>query len=310
MTKNILIDKLPTKTWNFLKVNSAEIQWDSESAAKTEESIVFKKDEKNEPVRLDNSGAEGYTEKVVNVTAEKAAKGVIFEVCRGNAPMLSRVNVTLDEGADVRLVMLLEPSENGLVRHEVRAECGEGSHIHIMTVMIGSGDIYSDDHVTLSGDGARFDADAAYLGRNSQTIDYNIVADHFGKKTESLITVNGALTDSAKKIFRGTIDFKKGSADSVGSENETVLMLGDDVVNKTVPLILCAEENVEGTHGATIGELDADTMFYFESRGIDRETAERIMAYAAVERLIHMAEDGEFAAEAEKAMGIKTDTEE
>ena len=297
MTKNILIDKLPTKTWNFLKVNSAEIQWDSESAAKTEENIILKKDEKNEPVRLDNSGAEGYTEKVVNVTA-------------GNAPMLSRVNIDLEEGAEVKLVMLLEPSENGLVRHEVRAECGVNSHIHIMTIMIGGGDIYSDDHVTLSGDGARFDADAAYLGKNSQTIDYNIVADHFGKKTESLITVNGALTDSAKKVFRGTIDFKKGSADSVGSENETVLMLGDDVVNKTVPLILCAEENVEGTHGATIGELDADTMFYFESRGIDRETAEKIMAYAAVERLIHMAEDSEFAAEVEKDMGIKTDTEE
>ena len=80
MTKNILIDKLPTKTWNFLKVNSAEIQWDSESAAKTEENIILKKDEKNEPVRLDNSGAEGYTEKVVNVTAEKVARGVIFEV--------------------------------------------------------------------------------------------------------------------------------------------------------------------------------------------------------------------------------------
>ena len=288
MTKNILIDKLPTKTWNFLKVNSAEIQWDSQSAAKTEENIILKKDEKNEAVRLDNSGAEGYTENVVNVTAEKAARGVIFEVCRGNAPMLSRVNIDLEEGAEVKLVMLLEPSENGLVRHEVRAECGVNSHIHIMTIMIGRGDIYSDDHVTLSGDGARFDADAAYLGKNSQTIDYNIVADHFGKKTESLITVNGALTDSAKKVF----------------------MLGDDVVNKTVPLILCAEENVEGTHGATIGELDADTMFYFESRGIDRETAEKIMAYAAVERLIHMAEDSEFAAVAEKAMGIKTDTEE
>lgn len=117
--------------------------------------------------------------------------------------MLSRVNVTLGEGADVRLVMLLEPSENGLVRHEVMAECGVNSHIHIMTIMIGGGDIYSDDHVTLSGDGARFDADTAYLGKNSQTIDYNIVADHFGKKTESLITVNGALTDSAKRFSEG-----------------------------------------------------------------------------------------------------------
>ena len=48
-------------------------------------------------------------------------------------------------------------------------------------------------------------------------------------------------------------------------------MLGEDVVNKTVPLILCAEENVVGNHGATIGELDDETLFYFESRGIGRE---------------------------------------
>ena len=66
-------------------------------------------------------------------------------------------------------------------------------------------------------------------------------------------------------------------------------MLGDDVVNKTVPLILCAEENVVGNHGATIGELDEDTLFYFESRGIDKQTAENILARAAIERLARAA---------------------
>ena len=58
-------------------------------------------------------------------------------------------------------------------------------------------------------------------------------------------------------------------------------MLGDDVSNKTVPLILCAEENVVGNHGATIGSLDDETLFYFESRGIGKETAEDILARAA-----------------------------
>ena len=115
--------------------------------------------------------------------------------------------------------------------------------------------------------------------------------------------------DSAKKVFRGTIDFKTGSSDSKGSENETVIMLGDDVVNKTVPLILCSEENVEGSHGATIGELDEDTLFYFESRGIGREEAERIMAYAALKRLIRLSGDKEFAEQAQNALGI-IDTDE
>lgn len=52
-------------------------------------------------------------------------------------------------------------------------------------------------------------------------------------------------------------------------------MLGDDVVNKTVPLILCAEENVEGTHGATIGELDADTMFYLRAGALTEKLPRR-----------------------------------
>lgn len=55
-------------------------------------------------------------------------------------------------------------------------------------------------------------------------------------------------------------------------------------MNKTVPLILCAEENVVGNHGATIGELDDETLFYFESRGIGHDEAENILARAAIER--------------------------
>ena len=70
------------------------------------------------------------------------------------------------------------------------------------------------------------------------------------------------------KLFRGSIDFVKGCAGSVGNEKEDVLLLGDDVVNQTIPLILCAEEDVEGNHGASIGELDEKTLFYLMSRGI------------------------------------------
>ena len=126
----------------------------------------------------------------------------------------------------------------------------------------------------------------------------NYVALHEGKKTQSNMQAGGVLRDHAFKLYRGTIDFKRGSAGSVGSENETVLLLGEDAENKTVPVILCAEENVEGSHGATIGELDADTLFYFASRGIDRAAAEAILARAAVERLARMAEDEAFSARA------------
>ena len=68
----------------------------------------------------------------------------------------------------------------------------------------------------------------------------NYVLRHTGKKTTCEINASGALRDAARKIFRGAIDFKHGSAGSAGDEMETVLLLGDDVVNQTVPLSLCA----------------------------------------------------------------------
>ena len=159
--------------------------------------------------------------------------------------------------------------------------------------MLGRGDTYTDTNVTLEGCKSSYKADIGYFAAGTQRLDFNVAVDHFGKDTESEINAAGALKDAASKVFRGTIDFKTGSAGSVGNEHETVLMLGDNVINKTVPLILCAEENVVGNHGATIGELDDDTLFYFESRGIDRETAENILAKASVERVARSLDDNE-----------------
>ena len=145
----------------------------------------------------------------------------------------------------------------------------------------------------MNGDRSGFKSDIGYIGQHTHVIDMNEVVNHFGKHTESEINVAGALRDGAKKIFRGTIDFKTGAADSVGNEQE----------NKTIPVILCSEENVVGNHGATIGELDEDTMFYFASRGIDKEQAENIMARASIERLKGLIADDKFAAIIDEELG-------
>ena len=98
---------------------------------------------------------------------------------------------------------------------------------------------------------------------------------------------------SSSKIFKGTIDFVNGSAGAVGAENEDVLLIGEKVVNKTVPLILCAEEDVEGSHGASIGRVDEANIFYMQSRGIDEEEAKRIMIKARLESVARMIPDDE-----------------
>lgn len=300
MSEKIQINKLPVNTWNRLGVNYAEVEWEENAPAK--QSITVKSGEAHEPFRLDFSEA-GDSE--VSFTAEENSSITVYELHRSNSAV--KLSFDIGKNASVKLVQLLNPTEK--LRHETFANCSKGGKFQIMTIMTGDGNIYSDNRTELEGDSSSINVEVAYLGKNSQTIDYNIAVNHWGKDTHSEINAAGALMDSAKKVFRGTIDFKTGSSDSKGSENETVIMLGDDVVNKTVPLILCSEENVEGSHGATIGELDDDTLFYFGSRGIGREEAERIMAYAALKRLIRLSDDKEFAEQAQNALGI-IDTDE
>lgn len=300
MSEKIQINKLPVNTWNRLGVNYAEVEWEETAPAK--QSITVKSGEAPEPFRLDFSEA-GDSE--VSFTAEENSSITVYELHRSNSAV--KLSFDIGKNASVKLVQLLNPTEK--LRHETFANCSKGGKFQIMTIMTGDGDIYSDNRTELEGDSSSINAEVAYLGKNSQTIDYNIAVNHWGKDTHSEINAAGALMDSAKKVFRGTIDFKTGSSESKGSENETVIMLGDDVINKTVPLILCSEDNVEGSHGATIGELDDDTLFYFESRGIGREEAERIMAYAALKRLIRLSGDKEFAEQAQNALGI-IDTDE
>ena len=254
MSEKIQINKLPVNTWNRLGVNYAEVEWEETAPAK--QSITVKSGEAHEPFRLDFSEA-GDSE--VSFTAEENSSITVYELHRSNSAV--KLSFDIGKNASVKLVQLLNPTEK--LRHETFANCSKGGKFQIMTIMTGDGNIYSDNRTELEGDSSSINVEVAYLGKNSQTIDYNIAVNHWGKDTHSEINAAGALMDSAKKVFRGTIDFKTGSSDSKGSENETVIMLGDDVVNKTVPLILCSEENVEGSHGATIGELDDDTLFYF-----------------------------------------------
>lgn len=311
MTDTILINKLPTNTWNHLGVNYAKADWnEADSFLYDSENIIVDGNE-GRPLNLSISDFEktkNFGRKTVSIRAKSGSNVIIYEDCTAERAFDVKLKIFAEAESEIRLIQLLNPSDAETVlihKTEVLAEAN--SKTDIITVMLGSGDVYSDNLIELKGDGSSLNACVAYAGRKAQIIDYNIVINHYGKSTSSNIDASGSLADAAKKTFRGTIDFKKGSGDSKGTETETVLMLGDEVVNKTVPLILCAEENVEGNHGATIGRLDKNVLLYFESRGIDAAAAEKIMACAAVEKLIKMFDNQALAEKALGLIGIQSD---
>lgn len=275
--KTVTINRLPVRTWNRLGVNETKLAVEA-----AEQNFSY------------------------------SAAGEDRTIClRMTGDLDTAVNITLqaDRGAKLRFVQVLAASEDRVLRSRITGTCTADSRIELVQVLAGKGDIYDDIQIDLTGNGSSLKTDIGYLAAEHQTLDINLVANHFGRKTKSEINANGALRDAAKKIFRGTIDFRNGSANSIGDEKETVLLLGEDVENKTVPLILCAEETVEGNHGATIGEPDEETLYYFASRGIGREAAEEMMARAAVLHVADLIEDPETASFARAAAGYDPDEE-
>ena len=94
---------------------------------------------------------------------------------------------------------------------------------------------------------------------------------------------NGVLTGTAKKCLRGTIDLIHGAKGAEGNERETVLLASRGVDNKTIPTILCDEDDVAGNHGATIGHVRPEQLFYAACRGLSQEQTEALFLSAKLE---------------------------
>ena len=110
------------------------------------------------------------------------------------------------------------------------------------------------------------------------------------------------MKDEAKKTYRGTIDLKNGASGAVGEEQEDVLLLSENVVNNSIPVILCTEEDVQGEHGATIGRIAEDTLLYMQSRGIGKDECEKLLSRSKVQRVANKITDENILNETNKFM--------
>lgn len=193
--------------------------------------------------------------------------------------------------AVIHLYQVQMAGEKVQIFDDIGAVAEENARIDIVRMDLGGERSYVGCHVNLLGKKSDLQVNTAYLCRKSQQYDMDYIATHRGQKSTSDMQFRGILMDEAKKTFRGTLDFKKGSAGASGEEAEDNLLFSDRAVNRTIPLILCEEEDVNGHHGATIGQLGEDLMFYCQARGISEEEARRMMVRARMKSVARMIPD-------------------
>ncbi|RHD56473.1 SufB/SufD family protein [Collinsella intestinalis] len=197
--------------------------------------------------------------------------------------MGSTTRVFAGAGARVDITVYLTASDAVTCVEDSGFVLDEGARVNVRHVVLGGGFTATGLAADLRGDRSRIDVDTSYLASGTQQRDFNYIIRHRGRKTISNMDANGVLTGMSKKCLRGTIDLIHGAKGAEGNERETVLLASKGVDNKTVPNILCDEDDVAGNHGATIGHVRPEQLFYAACRGLSQEQTEALFLSAKLE---------------------------
>ena len=196
------------------------------------------------------------------------------------------IRIVVEAGAKLHLIEMLGVNEGQQHLESVGLEVHQDAAVDVKQYALGGSTIGLGLTANLVGARARLDLNNRYHATHEETLDINHLVRMRGTSTRAQLTESGVLNEAAKKTLRATIDLVRGAKDAQGNEIETVMILGDDVVNKTMPVILCDEDDVAGNHGATIGSVSPEQLDYLAARGLSHQAAEQLFIRALFEDAI------------------------
>ena len=158
--------------------------------------------------------------------------------------------------------------------------------VNWISVEIGSSISGSNYSTFLEGEVSESNLSSIYLGDGTRKMDLEYSMIHQGPRSISNIESKGVLKDYSKKVFRGNLDFKRGARHSKGAEEEYVILLDPTVKSDSIPALLCEEDDVEGEHAASAGQIDENRLFYLMSRGLSEREAKKLIIEASFRPII------------------------
>ena len=196
-----------------------------------------------------------------------------------------RAFVRKNSSIHIIIVNLLNTNSNNFMSIENNLE--ENSKIKYTIVDFGGKNSITNYYSNLVGEASENILNTIYLGKENQFFDLNYIGELRGQKSNIDIEVQGVLKDNAKKNFKGTIDFKKGSKNSKGKENEFCMLLSDKAKSIALPMLLCSEEDVEGNHSSSSGKAGEKELFYIMSRGFEYKEAMKLLVKAKFNKILY-----------------------
>ena len=162
----------------------------------------------------------------------------------------------------------------------------QNSQVESHSISLGGALVRNDIHCRLEAEGARITMNGLYMATGRQHIDNHTRVDHLQPHTSSYEIYRGVLNDHARGVFNGKVIVHKDAQKTDAVQSNANLLLSDNAEVDTKPELEIYADDVKCAHGATVGQLDQDMMFYLRSRSIDENTAKSLLTFAFADEVI------------------------
>lgn len=306
-----ILNKTPIRTTNGFRVNDVKVNLEVPTSVNYHDYEILNLDKIKSTVKskfISNIGLEhdSYKNTDININDQINKIIKVNYYFRNNDSLVDNININIEKDLDINMLINYESKDNNYHFHNgnININIKNNSSLNLtivcsinsLSVNLLSGVINTSNNsnvkinlIDLSGKTRLYNFKSStnknsssylnniYIAKNNSLLDLNYYYINEEEQSSNCIEVQGILDDKAVKTFKGIIDFKKGSYKSNGHENENSLLLSDTCISKSLPILLCHEEDVSGTHSVSSGKIDSNKLFYLMSRSLSEEDAKKLI---------------------------------
>ena len=229
------------------------------------------------------------------IVAEKGSQVTVFEsyVSLSDAAYFTNAvtEISVGEGAVVEHVKIQDEAQSAFHIAGIYAHLGRSCNLAAHSIALGAKLSRNNIRTSLAGEGVECILNGLYLTKDEQLADHHMIVEHAQPHCNSHEYYNGILDGRSKGVFHGRILVRQIAQKTDAKQTNKNLLLSEDATVDTKPQLEIYADDVKCTHGATIGQLNEESIFYLRARGIGAETARRMLIHAfageIIERIRH-----------------------
>jgi Fe-S cluster assembly protein SufD len=219
------------------------------------------------------------------IVAENETQATVVEdyvSLGGETPAFSNTATELFAGdnAVVSHYMIEREHQQAFNISTLRLQQGRSANVSSHSLLLGGGLVRNNVHPVLAGEGSECLINGLFIGNGQQHLDNYMLVEHASPHCASRQFYNGILDDKAHGVFHGRIIVHKDAQKTDAKQTNRNLLLSDDARIDTKPQLEIYADDVKCTHGATIGQIEENALFYLRSRGIDEISARKLLLLA------------------------------